>query len=153
MNGLTIFRRCRSADEELAKLEGRIQRKRERMASFGGIRMDANGGSRSTGDGDRMAGMAAALDEAEREKRDRLEAKIAEVNAAEQLLEMVPDQESEILERYYLNKNSLREVAKKMHLSEGYVRARKKDADLAAETISEERVAGTLPRWYLQKWG
>ena len=150
---MTLLRRCRAADEDIEKLERRIQRKRERMTSFGGMRMDASGGSRGTGEGDRMAGMAAALDDAERAKRDREEAKIAELNAADQLLEMVPDQESEILERYYLNGNTLSEVARKMHLSAGYVRARKTDADLAAEMINGEKMERMLPKWYLQKWG
>ena len=152
MNGLVIFQRCREAADDIEKLERVTERKRERMRSMVGWRMDPNGGSRGGGESDRMAAMAAAVDEAEEKKRDREEAFRVEVAAADQLLDMVPELESEILERYYINRDTLAEVARKMHLTAGYVRAKKRDADLAAEMISAERVAAAVPDWYRRKW-
>lgn len=152
MNGLVIFQRCRQAPEDIDRLERMAERKRERMRSLGGWKMDPNGGSRGWGESDRMAAMAAAVDEAEEKKRDREEAQRVETAAVDQLLDLLPELEGEILERYYLNRDTLSEVARKMHLTAGYVRAKKRDADMIAEMISAERVAAAVPDWYRRKW-
>ena len=149
---MTILRRCRAAQADIRRLKMRETQREDAMKRIGGMRMDANGGGRGTSDPDKMGRLAAALDEAQRDTREREEAYWAEMNSTLQLLEMVPDLESGILHRYYLLEDTLAAIARALKYDESYVRKKKKDGEDALRMISAEKVDATLPGWYLRKW-
>lgn len=151
MRAMTILRRCREAADELRRYDQRIRQRREAMG-VSGVQMDPNGGSRGGGDPDRMGRMMADLDLIERAKADREDARKAEVASAVLILDMLPELESGILHRYYILRESTGEIARKEKYEASYVRKKKRDGEEALGLIRPERIADTLPRWYLERW-
>lgn len=149
---MTILRRCKSLKSDLQRLDLRVRQADDALRAIGGMRMDANGGGKGTADMDRTGKLVAELDEMERAKKDREDAGRAEIASAVMLLRMVPDLESEILHRYYLLGETISGIAVSMKYEQSYVRKRKKAGEEAMGYLSAERVAETLPAWYLKKW-
>lgn len=151
LTGMVILRRCRNADEDIAMIDARIRRQRETMDAMGGMRMGAGGG-RGSADPDRMGRMMAKLDGIEREKARREQEKDAEIYSAGRLIDMLPDLEGEILHQYYVLCRTTGQIARKLGYTGSYVRKKKTDGEETMERIiSPERVAATLPEWYV-KW-
>lgn len=152
LTGLEILRRCRAASDEIASLDARIRRQRETMGAFGGTNLGAVGG-RGSADPDRMGRMAAKLDEIERRKAAREEEMNAELCSAGLLIDMLPDTEGEILHLYYVMGLSTGDIARKIRFAGSYVRKKKSDGeDIMEHAIAPERVAATLPAWYLRRF-
>lgn len=152
MRAMTILKRVRDAERDLNRLQLRIRQRDDALRAMGGVRMDPNGGSRASGDGDRTGRLVAEKDQAERELQERKDALMAEITSAMTLLEMVPDLESEVLHRYYVLRDSTGAIARAKKYTESYVRKKKRDGEEAMELLTAERVDATLPRWYLKKW-
>ena len=91
MNAMTIMRRCRAAQDDIERIQQRIEQRRDLLDSISAPPMDPNGGGRGSGDKDKTGRILADIDLLEREKAARQEAWNAERVAALSLLEMVPD--------------------------------------------------------------
>lgn len=153
MRAMTILRRCRKAKEDLKRLDLQLERRQDAMRAFGGIRLDDTGGSRAGGGNDRMARMSAEIDEIERAIQDRKEARMAEVGSAIQLIDMLEDEMAgNVLYRYYVTGDGIAGISRAIPCDRSYVQRKKKDGESAMRRLAAEKVAETLPGWYLTKW-
>ncbi len=89
MKGMTVLKRCRAAEGDMARIRLRIQRRREAMECIT-PRMDVTG-SRSTAEPDKMGAFVAAITELEADLKARELARSAEVAAACVLLDALPE--------------------------------------------------------------
>ena len=153
MKAITILMRCRAAKSDIGRLQQRIEQRHEVLDSLSAPQADPNGGSRATGDRDKIARILADIDELEREIQARREEENAEKVSAVMLLDMVPDLESKVLHDYYIKRWDTSEIARKEKYTAGYVRKTKRSAEQLLTMISPERVDGTLPAWYLRQNG
>ena len=153
MDAMTILRRCRKAREDIAGLEQRIAQRRMAMDSLSAPQADPNGGSRGSGDPDKIGRMIADIDQLERKLEARKEARNAEVAAACALLDMVPNLESKVLYAYYVQGKDTPAIARKEKYQAAYVRKVKRAGEQMLGMLSAERVEMTLPHWYLEKYG
>lgn len=151
MKAMTIMRRCRAAQEEIERIQQRIDSRWEVLDGIGAPTADPNGGSRSTGDRDKTGRILGDIDVLEREKEARKEAWNAEKVAALSLLDMVPELEGKILHDYYVRRMDTGGIARKRKYTAGYVRKVKRSGEQLLEMLGEERVRSTLPGWYLRK--
>jgi hypothetical protein len=153
MNAMTILKRCRDAKNDIGRLLQRIEQRREVLNSLSAPQADPNGGSRGTGDKDKIGKILADIDELEREIRARTEAEQAEKVSACALLDMVPELEGRILYDYYVKRWDTQEIARKEKYTAGYVRKTKRNAEQLLTMLDVDRVNGTLPGWYLREKG
>lgn len=147
LTAMVILERCRRAEVEKRRLREKVAMYRDAgghmTASLDGI------GARSTGETDHMANMAAKIDAAERELKQRDREYAAEMGAACCLLEMLPDPECGIMSRYYVRGQSLRAIAEGLGYSYNYVRHCKTDAAKRLRQLGEDDIKRLLPEWYV----
>lgn len=153
MNAMTILRRYRAAKDDIRKLQQRIDQRRDVLTSLGSLQADPNGGSKGTTDPDRNGRILAEIDELERQIEARREAEKVEANAVPALLDMVPELEGRVLFLYYVKRIDTGAIARKEKYTAGYVRKTKRNAEQLLEMLSPDRVATTLPAWYLREKG
>lgn len=151
MTAMQIFERCKAADGDKKALRDRITRYREsatRMsAALDGV------GARSTAEPDKLSAIMAEIDALEREIRQRDQEYAAEVAAACKLLDMLPDVECKIVNRFYIDGTPLTVIARELSYSYGYVRTVKSAACNHLDGIPEAMVSALLPEWYLKIYG
>lgn len=147
LTAMEILERCRRAEEEKRRLTEKINMYRETAghltASLDGI------GARSTGEADHMTTMVAKIDAVERELRQRDKEYTAEMNAACQLLEALPDLECSIMSRFYVRGQTVKAIAKDLGYSYGHVSRCKTEAIRRLREIGEGEVMRLLPIWYI----
>lgn len=153
MNAMTILKRCRAAKDDIERLQQRIDQRRDVLTSLSAPQADPIGGSRGTGDRDKNGRIIAEIDELERERDARREAAEAEKVAACALVDMVPDLEGKVLFSYYVKGMDTTAIARKEKYQTSYVRRVKRNAEKLLEMISPDRVATTLPAWYMKEKG
>jgi len=153
MKALAILKRVRAARDELAQMDMRIARRREILTSLSAPQADPIGGGRGTTDPDRNGRVMADIDQLERQKAARCEMLEAERMAAVALLDMIPDLESEILDLYYIRGMDTTNIARQKKYTPGYVRKTKRAGEMLLDMLAPERVAETLPAWYLRERG
>lgn len=154
MDAMMILKRCRTAGNDIARIEMRIRQRWEILTAIGAPQADPNGGGRrSGGDADRNGRVMADIDLLERQKQARQEEYEAEKVAALALLDMVPELENEVLFLYYLKGKDTTEIARKKNYTAGYVRKTKRNGEMLLGMLAQERVDGTLPDWYLKRRG
>ena len=73
---------------------------------------------------------------------------------------MVPDLEGQVLYLYYAKKPEKRgeqwdtgRIARKKHLTPGYIRKVKRNAEQLLDMVGQDLVDATLPAWYLERRG
>ena len=128
MKGMTVLKRCRAAEGDMARIRQRIQRRREAMECIT-PRMDVTG-SRSTAEPDKMGAFVAAITELEADLKARELARSAEVASACVLLDA---------------------IAKRMGYTEGYIRKLKKEGENLMDALPADTVAACLPAWYIRE--
>ncbi len=147
ITALEILERCRRAEAEKKRLKERADMIRDTAghmtASLDGI------GSRSTGETDHMANMMGRLDAVERELRQRDREYTAEVNAACQLMDMLPALECSIISRHYIRGQTLRSIAREMGYSYSWVCHCKASACQQLARLGEGEIMRLLPQWYI----
>lgn len=153
MNAMEILKRCRAAKSDIERLQQRIEQRRDVLNSLSAPQADPNGGSRGSGDKDKIGRILAEIDELEREKDARQEEGEVERVAACALMDMVPDLEGKILFGYYVKRLDTTAIARKEKYQTSYVRRVKRDAEKLIEMLSEENVNRTLPAWYKKEKG
>ena len=153
MNAMTIMRRCRAAKSDIERIQQRIDQRRDLLDGMSAPLGDPNGGSRPTGDLDKIGRILADIDELEREMEARKEAGDAEKAAALALTEMVPDTEGKVLYDYYVKRWDTPEIARKEKYTAGYVRKTKRNGEQLLEMLGPERVRSVLPAWYIKVKG
>ncbi len=153
MNAMTIMKRCRAAKSDVDRLQQRIDQRRDVLTSLSAPQADPNGGSRGSGDKDKISRILAEIDELERERDGRKERAEAEKVAACALMDMVPDLEGKVLFDYYVRRWDTPEIARREKYTAGYVRKVKRSAEQLLDIIGPERVDSTLPVWYLKEKG
>ena len=151
MEAITILKRCRARTADIERLETRIQQRRDAMGMHAPT-MDPIGGSRGSGDPDKMGRMAADVDALEQKLEERKQEAAVEMASSCALLDMLPDLESKILFAYYVEGTTLYQAARKLKYTEGYGRRKKREAEGLLAMLSEKRVRETLPKWYLEKY-
>ena len=153
MKAMTILKRCRSAKSDLSRIRQRIEQWREVLDSISAPQADPNGGSRGTGDRDKIGRILADIDALEREAEARKEAERAERVAVCALMDELPDLEGRVLYDYYVKRWDTGEIARKEKYTAGYVRKAKRNGEQLLEMIGSEKVDRTLPAWYLREKG
>lgn len=151
MEAMTVLRRCRRSEEDIQRLENQIWRRRDAMGVHA-PQMDPNGGSRGTGDPDKIGRMVADLAGIEQKLEERKQEAAVETASSCALLDMLPELESDVLYQYYVKRMTVPQIAMKKKYQDGYLRKRKRAGEEMLGMISAERVRGTLPRWYLEKY-
>ena len=151
MNAMTIMKRCRTGKDDIARIQQRIDQRRDLLDSIGAPPADPNGGSRGTGDKDKTGRILADIDLLEREMEARREAWNAEKVAAVALLEKVPDLEGTVLYDYYVKRMDTPEIARKEKYTPGYVRKTKRNGEQLLEMLGPEQVKAVLPAWYIKE--
>ena len=71
MNAMTIMKRCRTGKDDIARIQQRIEQRRDLLDSIGAPPMDPNGGGRGSGDKDKTGRILADIDLLEREMEAR----------------------------------------------------------------------------------
>lgn len=149
MTAMQIFERCKALDGDKKALRDRITRYRESATRMGAALGSI--GSRSTAESDKLAAIMGEIDELERGIKQRERQYTAEVAAACKLLDVLPETECKIIDRYYISGEPLTAIARSMAYSYGYVRTVKSAACAHLESIPEAMVAALLPSWYLDE--
>lgn len=153
MDAITVFKRVRAADEEIGRLERQKQQRWEVLTSLSAPQADPNGGGHGSRDLDKNGRIMADIDMLERKIQRRQERKEAETVAALLLVDMLPDLEGTVLHAYYLMRKGTAEIAREKNYTAGYVRRVKRQGEQLLAILPPERVAGTLPGWYLKENG
>ena len=148
MNGLTILKRCRTADGDMTRIRQRIQRRREAMECIT-PRMDAAGG-RGPAESDKVSAFVAAITQLEAELAARDQARSAEVASACVLLDTLPDVEGSVLHAYYVKRLSIPAIARRMGYTDGYIRKLKKGGEALLDALPADVITDSLPAWYLR---
>ena len=150
---MIIMRRCRAAKGDIERIQQRIDQRRELLDGMNAPQADPNGGSRPTGDRDKIGRILGDIDQLEREMEARKEAGNAEKAAALALTEMVPDTEGKVLYDYYVKGWDTTEIARKERYTPGYVRKAKRSGEQLLDMLGPERVKAVLPAWYIRTKG
>lgn len=153
MKAMDILKRCRSAEEDKARLTQLIDQRRELLDGLTGPRMDAIGGGRGSPDPDKTGRILADIDELERKKAEREEEQEVEKVATSSMMDWLSLTEGKILHLYYIGMMNTSEIGRKEKYTVGYVRKEKRKAEGKLEMLSEEQVATLVPRWYLERMG
>ena len=153
MKAMEILKRCRAAKSEIDRIRQRIEQWKEVLGSLSAPQADPNGGSRGTGDRDKIGRILADIDQLEREIEARKEAEQAEKVSVCALMEQLPDLEGRVLYDYYVKRWDTGEIARKEKYTAGYVRKAKRTGEQLLEMINPEAVDRTLPAWYLREKG
>ncbi len=151
MDAITILKRCRGSEEDIRRLENMIWRRRDAMSSLQAPRTDPDGGSRPTGDQDKIGRMIGDVDALERQLEERRQEQAVETASSCAMLDMLPDLESQVLYGYYVRRQTTAEVSRRLKYQEAYLRKVKRRGEDALRLLTPERVRGTLPRWYVEK--
>ena len=149
MKAMVILRRCRTAGEEIERIEEKI---RQRIAAAGSMGSPLDGNRGRGGPSDKTGRLAAEIADLKTAKERREFARSAEIAAAVTLLDCVPIRESKVLHAYWIEGKSTGEIARAKHYSGAYVRKTKRDGEMLLEMLDEEKVAGMLPKWYLEEY-
>lgn len=153
MKALYILKRCLEGKKDLARIDAMIQQRRELLDDISAPQADPNGGGRGSTDPDKAGRILADIDQLERKRKAREEELEAEQVSGLSLLDMIPETENSILYQYYLRGVNTGAIARKKKYTTGYVRKKKRDGEMLLDMLSPERVAGTLPLWYLKERG
>ncbi|MDL2317674.1 hypothetical protein LJC74_01080 [Eubacteriales bacterium OttesenSCG-928-A19] len=150
MKAIEILVRCRDAERDKERIQGKIQRYRDSAVSVTSF-MDANGGGRSTGKHDKMGFFAGEIDQLTQDLQEREEEYGVEIQAACRLLDLVPEKDSEILHLYYVKRLTIQGIAGEKFVSYSYARKAKSDGMKQAMLIPEKVVNELLPAWYVER--
>ena len=153
MKALTILMRCREAKADISRLQMRIDQRREVLDSIGAPSADPNGGSNGSMDPDKIGRILGDIDLLEREMDARKNAQKAETASALILLDMLPETENKVLYDYYVKRWDTAAIARKEKYTAGYVRKIKRSGEQLLDMVSPEKVAETLPAWYMREKG
>ena len=82
MKAIEILNRCRAADAEISRIRQRIEQRNSALYRITASPMDANGGSRASGNHDKIGTLEADIDTLERQMLARKRAKQVEIAAA-----------------------------------------------------------------------
>lgn len=150
MRAITILQRCRDAEQDLRRIRQRIERRREAAESVS-PRINAGGG-RSTAEPDKIAAFVAAITELEADLRGREQARRVEVAAACVLLDGLPENESAVLHQFYIKRQKIPAIARRLGFTEGYIRKLKTMGERMLDELPQETVRGALPCWYIREY-
>ena len=153
MEAMEILRRCREASGEIARLRVRIQQRRDAMTSIGAAPPDDKGGSRARGDPDRIGRLVAEVDALEKAIEGREQEYAVETAAACVLLDTLPELDSRVLHAYYVKRESVTVIARRLKYQDGYLRKVKSRGEKALTALPGETVTAALPAWYIKKHG
>lgn len=149
MKGMTILKRCRNAQNDIDHIQQRILRRRDAMECI--TQQLSATGSRASGDHDKIGDFVADLTKLEADMKKRELAHSVEVAAVCVLLDNLPENESSVLHAYYVKRMKTQAIAKRMKYTEGYIRKLKKEGERLIDDLPAEKVAASLPGWYLRE--
>lgn len=147
MNAITILARCRCAEGDLRRICQQIARRREAMERITPV-LDAVGG-RGSPSMDKMTAYAADVAELEAAYHRRAKERQAEIAAACQLLDVLPESEGAVLHKYYVMGYSMAGTAAALHYANTTARRLRMEGEDHLRALPERTVASLLPEWYL----
>lgn len=151
MQAMEILKRCRNAENEIIRIESQIRRRRDLLGQTGAPAMDPNRGGRGSSDPDKTGRILGDIDLLERALEARKQRKAVEEAASIALTEMAPELEGKVLYRYYVKRDTVAGIARKEKYTEGYIRKVRKRGEEIMRLLSPEKVATTVPRWYIEE--
>lgn len=151
MHAMTIMERCRNAQTDIDRIRQRILRRRDAIESIT-AHADDVGGSHGSSDPDKIGRFVAEIDRLNDQAQRREKARSAEIAAVCEMLDALPDNEADVLHKWYIGGRSMRGIARSLHYTEGYCRKLKSAGDARIMEIEPEAVDRMLPEWYLQEW-
>ena len=128
MKAIEILNRCRAADAEISRIQQRIEQRNSALYRITASPMDANGGSRASGNHDKIGTLEADIDTLERQMLARKRAKQVEIAAACALLDYLDAASSDVLYRFYVLGETAAAIAAACGYQAGTVRAKKAEA-------------------------
>lgn len=143
MDAITILKRCRAAQEDMERLQQRMEQRRGILDSMGAQQADPE-----SDQAQRLALDVARLDSALAARRENYE---AEKVAVCELIDTVPSLGGRVLYDYYVKRWSTSEIARKRNYTEAYVRKTKRNAERLLDMLTEAQVDRLLPPWYLKQ--
>lgn len=151
MNAFTILTRCRNAEDELAHMQQRIERRREAITSIHAQPLDPNGGGRAIGgDHDRIGRVVAEIADIEQEIERRKDALELERIIATTVIDDLNDLEGKVIYSFYVKHESGTALARRLKYSDVYIRNLKSKACRKLQAVS---VDAMLEPWYKEYYG
>ena len=156
MKAIIILNRCRAAEKDLATIQEKIERRRERLDDTSAPQVDPNGGSHGSGDKDKTGRLMGEIDALERQMQARNDAKNAEEVAVIALVDRLPDLEGKVIYKYYVKRMDTTAIAKdpkdpRNPSTAGDIRKVTRNAEQLLDMMDPEQVAALLPPWYVQR--
>ena len=146
MNGVDILKRCRSAGEEIRRLTEKWKRLEECATSVSSP-LNSTGGSRS-GVTDRVARFATEIDECRRAIAARRKRFDVELLTSCDLINRLTEPECSVIYRFYIQGQTVAEIAKALKYSEGYVKQVKRRGLDQIGAIPAAEIERMVPDWY-----
>ena len=150
MKAIEILNRCRAADAEISRIQQRIEQRNSALYRITASPMDANGGSRASGNHDKIGTLEADIDTLQRQMLARKRAKQVEIAAACALLDYLDAASSDVLYRFYVLGETAVAIAAACGYQAGTVRAKKAEALKLPAEMDSAQIDATLPGWYLR---
>lgn len=151
VTAMEILRRCRSAAADVAKMQQKIDQRRDALTCIAPSGTTPSGKNQGAASKDKTGTLIADIDELEQALKDRKNQQLAETMAVLVLLDLLPKTSSDVLYRYYIKRQSIPRIAVALSYTDGYVRKVKADAEGHLSALSEKQVAEALPAWYLRE--
>jgi len=145
MKAIEILNRCRAADAEISRIQQRIEQRNSALYRITASPMDANGGSRASGNHDKIGTLEADIDTLERQMLARKRAKQVEIAAACALLDYLDAASSDVLYRFYVLGETAAAIAAACGYQAGTVRAKKAEALKLLAEMDSAQIDATLP--------
>ena len=146
MNAIDILNRCRSAQDDIRRLEERMARYRD-CATDSSAHINPNGRVQGAG-GDALAEFAGEICYCEQQRDRRKREYKAESYCACKLLDKLPETECTVLYRFYMNGQTVDGIAAAIGLTANYVKRKKADGLARLAQIEPKTVLELLPEWY-----
>ena len=149
MDAIKLLERCRCAEGDLMRIARRMARRQEAVERITPT-LDAVGG-RGSPSTDKMTAYAADIAELEEALRQRERERQAEIAAACQLLDVLPEDEGAVLHKYYVMGYSMPGAARALHYSDTTTRRLRTEGEEHLRALPARSVAALLPDWYVSE--
>ncbi len=135
MTALEVFERCARADNDIARIEEKIERRRALAMGCTAKPADSQGGGGSKDASMKLVDYMADLEALEDELQKRKNRKAMDIGCAVYLAEQLPDTMGSIMVRCFLCGQVLRDVAGDLGYSMSHIKRMKREAEQACRNI------------------
>lgn len=150
LNALEILERCRGGADEIRQMEDTLAFRRDTLTR---CTQSVTGMPRGGAMEDKIGTLTAELMDGTQRLNRRRRAHAAERCAAVWILDMLPERERAVMQRYYCQNMTLRAIAAEIHYSLSSVNRFRARGEAICAEITPEQMAGFLPEWYENEAG